>query len=180
MLSVGDRFENPRTGASFAVLRMPEADGEALELRRVIKPGTGKTAPHVHLDFVERFVVESGGGAMKVEGRALEAAAGDDIAVPVASRHENVRNAGDDDLVVRQSFEPATAFALAFVEMVGRLMQDDRVNRQGEAPLLATFAIAHLTDAQSFAAGLPYGFQRRVVLPLGAALGRRRYELAAA
>jgi hypothetical protein len=57
-------------------------------------------------------------------------------------------------------------------------MREGRTNRQGEVPLLAAFAIADETDAQTFAAGVPPVFQRKFVAPLGAGLARPRgYDL---
>jgi mannose-6-phosphate isomerase-like protein (cupin superfamily) len=179
MLQVGDRFENPRTGATLEVVRLPAADGDAFEIRRVMKPGAGKNVAHMHLDFVERYVIESGRAAVKVGGERRELGPGDEAEVPAGTSHENPSNIGADDLVVRLAFEPGTEFALRFVEEAGRLTREDRLTRQGELPLLATFAIAHATDAQSFAAGPPVGLQRRVFVPLGAALGRRRYGIPA-
>ncbi|TML75458.1 MAG: cupin domain-containing protein, partial [Actinobacteria bacterium] len=115
MLKVGDRFENPDTGTSFEVLRAPAAGENVLDLRRVVKPRTGKTLPHVHLDYVEKFVVESGQARAKVDGRAVSLAPGDELEVPAGTAHTNPANAGDDDLVMRHVFEPVSEFILGYV-----------------------------------------------------------------
>ena len=178
MLKVGDRFENPDTGASFEVLRAPAAGENVLDLRRVVKPRTGKTLPHVHLDYVEKFVVESGQARAKVDGRAVSLAPGDELEVPAGTAHTNPANAGDDDLVMRHVFEPVSEFILGYVETLGQLMRQNRTNRQGDLPVSVIFALANQTDSQSFAAGLPKGLQRSVLAPIGAwYVGLRGYEL---
>jgi mannose-6-phosphate isomerase-like protein (cupin superfamily) len=174
MLKVGDRFENPRTGASFEVLRAPGDDERVLDLRRTIKPGTGKVLPHVHLDYVERFVVESGQARAKLDGRTVRLGPGDELEVPLEGSHVNAWNDGSADLIMRHVFDPVSDFALGYVETLGHRMRAGRTNRQGENPLIAVFAIADATDSQTFAAGPPRGFQRRAAAPLGAAIARRR------
>ena len=178
MLRAGDRFENPRTGASFEVLRAP-GDGERdLELRRVLAPGTGRALPHVHLDYVERFIVERGEAEGRSGGRRLAMNPGDELVVPAGERHQNVLNRSGEEMVMRHLFEPATDFILGYVETLGHLMREGRADRQGETPLSATFGVAEATDSQTFAVGLPHALQRSLVAPLGARLARLRgYEL---
>src|SRR4051812_24451548 len=99
MLRVGDRFVNPKTGASIEVVRAP-ADGETgLEVLRVMKPGTGRVLPHVHTDYTERFVVESGRAKARSAGSVWELGPGDELVVRQNDRHMNAHNAGREDLV---------------------------------------------------------------------------------
>ena len=178
MLHVGDKFDNPRTGASFEVLRTPTESDGALEVRRVLVPGTGKTLAHAHHDYLERFSVEAGEATAKLDGRTLKLRAGDELTIPVGERHVNAYNSGAEPLVMRHLFEPVSDFALGYVETLGQMMRDGRADRQGELPLLAVFAIAHETDSQTFAAGIPHAVQRSVLAPMGARLAPMRgYEL---
>ena len=178
MLKVGDQFENPQTGAKFEVLRTPAVGENVLELRRTVRPRTGKTLPHVHLDYVERFVVESGSAAAKVDGRTVSLGPGEDLELPAGIDHTNPANAGDQDLVMRHVFEPVSRFILAYIETLGELMRENRTNRQGDLPVSVIFAIANETDSQSYAAGLPKGLQRSVLAPIIARYARARgYDL---
>ncbi len=172
VLRAGDRFENPKTGAVLEILHAPGADGGALEVRRTIKPGTGKTLAHLHRDFVERFVVESGVGLAKVDGVQRQLLPGGELEVRVGQPHVNAYNPGRHDLVVLQSFEPASDFALAYVETLAHMMRRGAADRQGEVPVLAAFAIGHATSSKTYAAGVPEELQRTVVFPLGARLAR--------
>jgi mannose-6-phosphate isomerase-like protein (cupin superfamily) len=174
MLQAGTRFTNPKTGASFEVLRAPGPEGRTLELRRVIKPGTGRTVPHVHMDFVERFVVESGQATARLGRRRVALAPAETLEVPPGRGHVNPYNKGTADLVLRHSFEPASDFALAYVETLGNLMMEGRADRQGEAPLTAAFAVAHLTQSKTFAAGLPHAPQTALLAPIGARIAKLR------
>jgi hypothetical protein len=79
---------------------------------------------------------------------------------------------------MRHVFEPGSDFALSYAETLGHLMRAAATDKQGEVPVLAAFAIGHATGSRTYAAGVPDGVQRRVVFPLGAALGRLRgYDL---
>jgi mannose-6-phosphate isomerase-like protein (cupin superfamily) len=178
LLAVGDRFENASSGAVLEIVRSPGDQRGALELRRVLRPGTGKTLAHVHRDYVERFVIESGHATARLARKTVELGPGDELEVPIGTPHVNAYNAGGEDLVMRHSFEPASDFALAYVETLGHMMRAGASDKQGEVPVLAAFAIGHATSSRTFAAGVPDVLQSNLLLPLGAALGRhRRYEL---
>jgi quercetin dioxygenase-like cupin family protein len=168
--AVGDVYENPRTGARMEVVETEPK----LVVRRTLKPGQGRIMKHYHLDFVERFTVESGTATVKLgrETRTLEA--GDEIAIPIKGAHMNPYNEGDADVVMLHAFEPPDAFAVAFVDTYGRLLTNDTVTRTGEMPLPVAFALQGETDGETYGYGPPRAFQKRVVAPLGAAYARRR------
>lgn len=174
MLSPGDRFENPRTAATLEIVRTPSDGDGVLEVRRTIKPGSGRTIAHVHRDYVERFVVEAGEALAKVDGREHRLGPGEELEVPIDHSHVNAYNAGTADLVMRHSFEPASDFALGYVETLGYLMREGTVDRQGEVPVIKAFAIADVTGSQTFAAGVPDGLQRAVLFRIGALVTRLR------
>ncbi|HEV2752626.1 MAG TPA: hypothetical protein VGV36_02185 [Solirubrobacteraceae bacterium] len=174
MLEVGTRFTNPKTGASLEVLRVPGPHERILQLKRVLKPGTGKTARHVHMDFVERFVVEAGQARAELVGRLIELGPPEAFDVSPKRVHVNPYNAGTEDLVIRQAVEPASHFSLGYFETLGHLMTQGRTDKQGEVPLIAVFALAQLTRSQTFAAGLPRAAQRALLAPLGARLAKLR------
>jgi mannose-6-phosphate isomerase-like protein (cupin superfamily) len=168
MLEVGARFTDPTLGASLEVLRVPGPDERILELRRVMRPHTGRTAPHVHMDFVERFIVEAGQATGRLGRRAIELGQADALEVPGGRHHVNPYNATSGDLVIRHSVEPANDFSLGYFETLGHLMAECRTDRQGEVPLAAVLAIAHHTRSASFVTGLPHALQSALVVLLGA------------
>jgi mannose-6-phosphate isomerase-like protein (cupin superfamily) len=178
LLHNGDTFRDASSGATLEVIRTSAPGRGALEIRRLIKPGTGRTIPHLHTDYVERFLVERGEATAKLDGRELRLGPGERLEVPIGTRHVNARNASPRDLVLRHVFDPARAFTLAYVETLGHLMRGGRADAHGEVPVLAAFAIGHRTRSGSYAAGVPQALQRAALLPLGALLARvRGYEL---
>ena len=155
MLRVGDRFEDPRTGASLEILRAPHDGDSVLEVRRILRPGSGRNQPHLHRDYVERFVVEQGLATAKRSGSEVSLGPGDELEIPASVRHVNAHNAGEEDLVLRHSFEPASDVALAYAETLGHLLREGRTDARGEIPLVTTFALAHATRSQTSVAGVP-------------------------
>lgn len=171
MPAVGDTYENPRTGARMEVV---EAGDGALVVRRTLKPGQGRILKHYHLDFVERFTVESGTATATLGREKRTMGPGEEFAVPIGGAHHNPYNETDDDLVMLHAFEPPDAFSVAFVDTYGRLLESGHLTRTGEMPLPVAFALQGRTDAQTYGVGSPRVFQKRVVAPVGAALARRR------
>ena len=165
-LTVGERWENPRTGTSMEVIGPNE-------VRRVIKPGKGKLQPHYGLDYVETFVIESGRALAKLDGRKLELGPGDEMVVPKGVSHVNPYNRGTDDLVYRQRVDPMVPFIEGFVHTYGPCLAQDRCDRQDEQPLTAIFGVAALVEVPSYAAGIPRALQH-MVIPLGARIARMR------
>jgi mannose-6-phosphate isomerase-like protein (cupin superfamily) len=169
--SVGDTYENPRTGARLEVV---EAGNGNLVVRRTLKPGQGKILAHYHLDFIERFTVESGTATIKLGRQKRTLGPGEEIALPIGGTHRNPYNETDEDLVMLQAFEPPNAFSAAFVDTYGRLIESDSLTRTGEMPLPVAFALQGRTEGETYGAGSPRAFQKRIVAPLGATIARRR------
>ena len=175
MLDAGERFENPRTGAWTEVVEAPAAPGVGpLEVRRLMRPRTGRNLPHVHQDYRERFVIEQGRATVKLGRSTHVLEAGESLTVEIGQAHVNAYNAGPEDLVLRHVLDPASAFALGYAETLGISMRESRVDRQGELPMSAVFALAHATGSRTFAVGTPPAVQRRLAFPLGAAIARLR------
>ncbi|MFN2615962.1 MAG: cupin domain-containing protein [Thermoleophilaceae bacterium] len=178
MLRAGDSFQNPETGTRFEILRAPADGGDVLELRRRSKPSKGKVVPHVHLDYREHFVIEDGAATARLGRRTVALGPGDEFDVAVSESHVNPYNESNADLVYRHSFEPASDFALGYVETLGHLMREGRVDGQDEVPLPAAFAVANATRSRTYASIAPHGLQRGLLFPLGTLLARvRGYEL---
>jgi quercetin dioxygenase-like cupin family protein len=178
MLQVGATFEDPKTGATLEIVRLPEGGSRALEIRRQIKPGNGKTLAHFHLDYLERFAVEEGEATAKLDDETRVLRSGDEMEVPIDRPHVNAYNDSGDDLVLRHTFDPVSDFALAYVETLGHYMRKARADRSGEVPVPAVFAIARATSTATYATGLPRVVQDRILFPIGVGVAKLlRYEL---
>jgi quercetin dioxygenase-like cupin family protein len=172
MLTKGELFENPSTGARLEIIDTPR-EGGTLEVERVYKPHTGKAGPHLHLDFDQWFEVMDGAMTMKLTGQKRELGPGETVHVPRTVTHVDPWNGSDADLRVRARFDPVPEFVEGFTEALGHAMREDRLNKQGEFPQLELFVILREYRARSYAANLPIAFQMALIAPL-AALGRLR------
>ena len=170
MLTAGEVFENPRTGARLEV-RAREPD--RLEVERVYKPHTGKADPHVHLDFDQWFEVIDGAMSLTLDGQAREYGPGDSVHVPRGVPHVDAWNASDADLRVRARFEPLPEFVEGYTAALGAAMRNDDLNKQGEFRQLQLFTVLRAYHAQSYTSRLPIGLQKAAI-PVLAAIGRMR------
>jgi mannose-6-phosphate isomerase-like protein (cupin superfamily) len=178
VLSVGERYESPDGKTWIEILAAPDSGQGDIVVRRMQKPGKGRLLPHVHLDYTERFKVEQGRATARLGSHKVEAGPGEEVLIAPGENHMNPYNASDEELVMVHSFEPAPEFIQAFVETFCHLTRQGRTDRQGEVPLSAVFAVADATGTESFAVGMPHGFQRSVMAPIGARVARMRgYEL---
>ncbi|MEA2418420.1 MAG: hypothetical protein QOE60_626 [Thermoleophilaceae bacterium] len=162
-------WTNPRTGAWVKA----SAVGPNMVMERVIKPRTGKADPHLHLDYVESFEIIDGTATIEVDGRAVNAGPGERVEIAPGTPHRNPYNDTDSDLHLRHTAAPGGPFTEAFVTSLGRHMERDTVNDQGEFSDLQLFVVLRGTRAQSFRAGIPLALQKPVIA-VGALLGRLR------
>jgi mannose-6-phosphate isomerase-like protein (cupin superfamily) len=175
---------SPRTGATLEILAVPGrgADGELL-IRRTLRPDMGRSGPHVHVDFAETFRIEQGIGDARIDGRAYRFSAGQTFYVPPGVPHVNPFNGEiEADLVLTQSFEPATEGVRSYVQTLAALLRDGR-DENGDLPRWLVYAIGDATGERTYADGyprgvrLPYGLQR-ALLPVGALVaGARGYTV---
>ena len=97
-------------------------DGDLLAYRGVGLPGVDH-ALHAHDDSTEAFFVQSGHAAIYVDGRWIDARAGDFIGVPRGVAH-GWRVAGDAPVQIVIIHAPASGYAAAWREL-------DRLDRDG-------------------------------------------------
>jgi len=174
-LRPGETFESPRTGARLAV---EEVSSAALVVERLYRPGMGGARVHVHLDFTETYVVQRGVADARLDDLRLRLTADrPTLRIPPGVPHVNPRNADTADLVMHQRFEPPTEGALAYVRTLGEVLLDGR-DDDGDLPMALVLAVFDATGGRTYLSRLPFGLQRRVLQPLGAAVaGARGYAV---
>jgi mannose-6-phosphate isomerase-like protein (cupin superfamily) len=173
----GDGATNARTGAGFRVIATPEIAGGsgALEIRRVLRPGMGFRAPHLHLDFAERYTVESGVADAWVGHRRIRLAQGDEFVIPQRTTHVNPCNRGMRDLILRVAYEPATDAVVRYLETLAELLEGER-DRRGDLPVATALALLDTRDPQTSVPRVPHALQRRVVFPAARSVRQWREE----
>ena len=151
----------------------------ALVVLRLFKPGMGRFPAHVHLDFAERFVVRKGVAIAEVDGDTVRLTAEDGkstLYVPAGLPHVNPYNYDSDDLLLEQSFAPATEAARSYVETLAAVLWDGR-DHEGELPWEVALAVGDATDGRTYITpgrwrtnrdrGWSFTLQRRLALPIG-------------
>jgi mannose-6-phosphate isomerase-like protein (cupin superfamily) len=167
-------FVSPASGASLEILVVPPpgSDGEILVRRRLVGQKT-RPATHVHLDVVERFMIEQGVAEAKLDADTLRLAGGDVLLVPKTVPHAVPFSRDRGVLVMRQSFQPATEGARAYFRTLGQMLEDGR-DDGGELPRLASLAVVSATGARAYMTRVPFWSQRKLLVPAGAHLARAR------
>ena len=150
-----------------------------LRVRRRFSLGTGRSRPHVHLDFAEKFEVLEGEALAELDGDRLRLTAEPSrstLYVPPGVPHVNPYNDGRDDLSLRQSFLPGTWGARSYVNTLAKVLGDGR-DHQGELPWPVVLAVADVTRDRTYltpaskrarrADAWSFNLQRRILFPVG-------------
>jgi mannose-6-phosphate isomerase-like protein (cupin superfamily) len=173
-IEAGKTYVNPRSGARATLTEhWKDTGGARTVLERVVPPGTGKAAPHYHLDFFQTWEILGGTATMSVEGKQRTLSAGERVELPQGTPHADPWNEGTEDMTMRLTIEPVPQFVEAYAEAWVAGFEKGTLNDQDELPLLHVLAIAHATDGESYAAGPPRWLQS-ALLPLAAAVARLR------
>ena len=174
MLEPGATARSPRG----TILEVVESRPERFVLRRTLPPRTGRTAPHRHLDGVERFRVVEGSATGWVGRTRRRLGAGEVMEVPVGSLHVHPHTGRGETAVVEHEIEPNVPFARVYVPTWMAWLQEGRVDRQDEPTLLGVFAISERGGGGTYLPAVPVSLQDRLVVRLGALARRRGYRAA--
>ncbi|HEY7793375.1 MAG TPA: cupin domain-containing protein [Gaiellaceae bacterium] len=170
MIRKGDVIENPVTGERLLFLETSaDTNGEYCLVEVTVQPNGFVAAAHVHPYQTERFEIESGSVAFKLDGTELVAGPGETVIVPPGAAHK-FWNAGDDVARFVTEVRPALQFE-RLLETMFALANDGKTNRKGMPnPLrLAVIANAHFDDVRL---PFPPAWMQKAGLVLGAPVGR--------
>ena len=99
MIRKGDMIENPVTGERMLFLETSaDTNGEYVLVEVTVQPNGFVAAAHTHPYQTERFEIESGTIAFKLDGKEIVAGPGETVVVPPKSSHK-FWNAGDTKAV---------------------------------------------------------------------------------
>jgi mannose-6-phosphate isomerase-like protein (cupin superfamily) len=170
MIRKGDVIDNPVTGERLVFLETSaDTGGEYVLVECTVQPNGFVAAAHVHPNQTERFEIESGTVAFKLDGETIVAGAGESVVVPPGSSHK-FWNAGETEAVFVTEVRPALGFE-RLIETMFSLAADGKTNRKGMPnPLrLAVIANAHFEDVRL---PFPPAWLQKTGLAMGAPLGR--------
>ena len=166
MIRKGDVIENPVTGESLHFLETSAGDERRVRARRgAVQPNGFVAAAHVHPYQTERFEIESGTVAFKLDGKEIVAGPGETVVVPAGSSHK-FWNAGETEARFVTEVRPALQFE-RLLETMFALANDGKTNKKGMPnPLrLAVIANEHFDDVRL---PFPPAWLQRAGLLLGA------------
>ena len=107
MICKGDVIENPVTGERMLFLETSaDTNGESVLVEVTVQPNGFVAAAHTHPYQTERFEIESGTIAFKVDGKEIVAGPGETVVVPPKSSHK-FWNAGETEAVFICEVRPA-------------------------------------------------------------------------
>jgi quercetin dioxygenase-like cupin family protein len=170
MIKPGDTLTNAVTGERMTFLKTSsETGGESVLVELEAEPGAFVAAAHIHPSQTETFEVLEGTLAVKLDGKLLEANAGDVLVVEPGVAHK-WWNGGESTLRFRCEVRPAREFE-SLIETMFALAADGLTSKRGlPNPLrLAVIAQHHLGDV--VLPGVPVWLQK-TALAVGAPLGR--------
>jgi mannose-6-phosphate isomerase-like protein (cupin superfamily) len=170
MIRKGDAIENPVTGERLVFLETSaDTGGEYVLVECTVQPDGFVAAAHVHPHQTERFEIESGTVAFKLDGETIVAGPGESVVVPPGSSHK-FWNAGDTEAVFVTEVRPALGFE-RLIETMFSLASDGKTNRKGMPnPLrLAVIANGHFDDVRL---PFPPAWLQKMGLAMGAPMGR--------
>jgi mannose-6-phosphate isomerase-like protein (cupin superfamily) len=170
VLEVGKRYTSPRTGTWVEIVERAQG---TMKFERSFAPGSGRADPHFHEDLTQTWEALSGEGMIEVDGAERELRRGDRVAIPPGTRHRDPWNPDGEPLHVRGTFEPDNDFIEGYASAYAHLLTEGGLNDQEEMPLLQILVVARATNGRSYGATPPVPVQK-VLLPLAAAIGRRR------
>jgi hypothetical protein len=175
-LPVFEFYTEPRSGARLELHPWFYAGGrQYLGFTRVLPPHTGKGPAHVHPGVAQHAVLLDGDAARYRQGRRAGVLRnGDELVTAPGVPHTDPYNDSDQPITVLSLFSPGPVPLLGYGRTLGQAIRDGKVNAQQELPLPHLLLMLAEPGSVTFAAGLPVGLQRRVLLPLVAALARRR------
>jgi len=170
MIRKGDVIENPCTGERLLFLETSqETNGEYVLVKCTVQPNGFVASAHMHPHQTERFEVEEGTVAFRLDGTEIVAGPGETVVVPAGSSHR-FWNAGETEARFVCEVRPALQFE-RLLETMFALANDGKTSRKGMPnPLrLAVIANEHFDDVRL---PFPPAWMQKAGLAMGAPIGR--------
>ena len=170
MIVAGQTVENPQTGERLVFHKTAlETNGELTEFTAHIAPGGHLPAPHVHPNQSERFEIRQGTLSLRIDGRRVEASAGDVVTIEPGQAHYFANRTGEE-VVFDVEVRPALKIESVIETMYG-LAADGKTKWLGMPnPLRLAVIARHHLDTVTMPL-VPVALQR-AALAVGAPVGR--------
>jgi hypothetical protein len=177
MIKSGFTINNPTTGSVTTVLKSDvETDGMGWLLEIRCMPGKqSDIAEHYHTDWTETFEIISGTAHYKLNGEQKTAQAGEKFIVEPRQLHVHPWNAGDTEMVYRQSNQfgkrspEAVQDVLGVFATIAGLAAEGKVDASGKPknPLQLAVTLKTLAQHGGYDASLSASAQDFLAATLG-------------
>lgn len=172
-LPVFEIYTHKESGARIETHPWVHRDGrQMIGFTRIYPPRTGKGPAHVHSDNEQRNVVRFGIARYRIGKESGELGPGEELVIPPGAPHVDPFNDTDEALQMTTFFSPGSAWMTMFGRTHAQAIRDGNVDPQQQLKPLHLMLMLNQPGGTTFAAGLPIGVQRRLVIPLLAAVGR--------
>jgi quercetin dioxygenase-like cupin family protein len=172
-MRAGDVVWNPLTGEKAVLIESAEETNGARVISdfAVEAGGFVPGGEHVHDNFAEHMQVKAGLITFVLDGEERTLGPGEEATITPGAWH-HWRNAGDEEVRIRATVEPALRFEEAILTIWG-LCADGHTNSQGRpSPLLGALIATRYRDEIRYRQ--PPDLVQRLLFPPLAALARRR------
>lgn len=173
MIEPGSETVDPVTKTRLTVV---ESDANGFVVEAHCPPGAGPwVLEHIHTGWTETFEIVSGKATYKLSGAEHPVAEGETVELPAKEKHVHPWNAGDGELVYRQTsrFEAPSPSAahdvLGVFFTIHGLAREGKINKRGlpKNPLQFGATLRTLTKHGGYDAVVPIPAQKLLAATLG-------------
>lgn len=169
MLVAGQEWKSPDTRSAVRVI---ELSPERAVIERVLRPGSGKAAAHLHRDWLKSYESVEGELTIKVgKDRPRRMAVGEIVQMPRGVLHIDPWNESDASAVMRHIITPVTPGVHLLFGMLGESLAAGWLNSQDGFTMPQLAAVLRAGRMDSWGARPPIPIQR-LGLPVLAAIAR--------
>lgn len=167
MAKTGQVLEHAVTGVRVVFVETPQDSGGLRVVHEfTYPPGTGREYPHVHQLSSDQFEILEGQATYQLDGKTLQAKAGDSFDFPAGIPHLHPWNNGSTPLRLRQTVSFPTPHMTelqkidGIVETFFGLAKDGKVNKDGVPSFLQVMVSFGDLLPELAMPGMPLGAQR--------------------
>lgn len=165
MARPGQIISNPLTGETFTFLKTArDTGGQLLQFEFIVRPGGAVPYPHIHENQKETFEITQGKATFIVDGKKVEAKAGDTVVVPMGTEHICLNDQGEE-LRAIVSFEPDYDLEIFFETFCGLGSDGIKCDKTGGPNLLQIVVSLSYHRFKAYRTDIPK-FVQKVVGPV--------------
>jgi len=171
VIEPGATYRSPRG----TVVEVLDNRPERFAIRRTLPSGTGRTAPHRHMEpgAVERFTLLEGTATGKLGGEQRRLGPGDVLEVRSGDVHVHPHTGAGETATLEHAIEPREPFVPVYFASWLTWLERGHVDRQDEPMLLGIMSVLRAAGGETWVAGPPVAVQKALAALLAPVANRR-------